>query len=29
MIQNAGCSYGFGEKKLQFPFFTMANDYYA
>ena len=29
MIQKAGCSYGFGDKKLSFPFFTMANDYYA
>ena len=29
MIEKAGCSYGFGEKKLVFPFLTMANDYYA
>lgn len=29
MIKNAGCSYGFGEKKLNYPFFTMANDHYA
>ena len=29
MIQKAGCIYGFGDKKLFFPFFTMANDYYA
>ena len=29
MIENAGCSYGFGDKQLQFPFLTMTNDYYA
>ena len=29
MIRKAGCTYGFGDKKLDFPFFTMANDYYA
>ena len=29
MIEKAGCSFGFGDKKLFFPFFTMANDYYA